>query len=449
MRTDLIMAGVAGAAAIMAGVAVLPRLEERAAILTNDGDPLGALAILEEADRSVGSDRQLAMQAIRVNEEAGRAAEALQGLSRYVARWPDDEAALVKLATVAKSTMQTKLRVQALEKLVALGADGTFGQELLSLYRDAGDVEAERQLLLSLGDDPQLIAEDFERLAGLLVATGDEEQALVAYRRADARAPLKEHECRFKLLVLLLQLGQFEEVAERATQWVSQWNEPYLAAEIAVQMARRAPANYVAAYAGSLTGSKRDLDLAIAEGLAKNGYRPLAYAVLNGSVDALGSGDKRRIRKIVEVAAEAQDPRVPLTLLSHLVSSPGREADAAFLAEHISESFGLDVLYPVYQWLGFNVLTARPLFGVDVALVGKNEDLARRILLSGTPHDLSVRDARRWAELMFTMLGAERALHRVAEIYQRGDLSAQMLLALEEESEHIGIPFKAVVGIKP
>ncbi|MFV0368445.1 MAG: hypothetical protein ACK5KM_08300 [Hyphomicrobiaceae bacterium] len=448
MRNNLISASIAGLVAVVAGFAVLPRGEERAVAMLRDGNLPGALALFEDIREAKENNPQRVMQKAIAEDEAGHVETALETLKRYVEQWPKDEDGLIKLASVAKSTMNTAVQTDALERLVKMGAKGSFHRELLGIYRTTNNTEKEKQLLISLGNNPDVLAEDLERLGTLLEVEGNYERALSAFRLADQRAPADMQDARFKLLLLLLKEHAFNEAVTRATTWSKLWKEPALTAEIATHFAAGAPAEYTVAFARSVSGDERDLDLVAAAELGRQGYRDIAFEILMQAARKLTPGDMRLIKKFVETAMRGEDPRAPLTLLSSLLSAANREADAALLAEEIADNFGMEVLYPLNHSLGLEVLLKRPLFGVQMALAGQNADLARRILLLGTPQGVSNRDMHQWAELMFTMLGAETALHRIIEIEKSEKIPAQTLAALEAESMKYGIPLKSVVGIK-
>ncbi len=446
MRTKIITASLAGIAAIAAGYSVLPRSEERAVAMMRDGNLLGALALYEDVQKAQASDPRRAMQIIIVNEEAGRPKQALEGLKRYVARWPQDTDALIKLANVAKSTMNTKIHIQALERLVALGVAGNYHHELLGLYRTAGATEKEKRLLVSLGNSSDLLAEDLARLGTLLENEGEDQQALTAFRLADQRASSSMQDVRFKLLKLLLRTKAFSEATKRATAWSMQWNEPALISEIATHLAAGAPPEYTIAFARSISGGNGNLDLAIAAELGRQGYDTLAFEILMQAARNFKPGQTRRFKGLVSAAKLGENPRAPLALLASLLSTTGRETDAAILAEQTAEAFGIDILYPLSGTLRLDVLVKRPLFGIQIALSGHNQDLARRILLLGTSRGVSDQDLQEWAEVMFRVLGVEGALHRIAEINRHERISVQTLAALETESMKHGLPLKAFIG---
>lgn len=445
MRTNLTLPVCIGVVALAAGFAAVPRLEERADILLRDGDPLGALALFKEAERATRDEPQLAMQVIRLNEEAGRAAETLAGLEHYVARWPGDTAALVKLAEVAKATMNTKAEIRALERLVARKREPAYQRELLGLYRETGDVRSERLLLEAMKNSAELSAEDFGRLGAMLADTGEIESALAAYRRADDRAPAKEIETRFKLLHLLLGRGHFTEATVRATRWVLGWKNPQLAGEAALRIAQSAPAKEVVTLAHAVGGDTLNLDFSVAEILAERGYRALSFEILTDAANWTDPSSERRVKRLVSAAVAGNDARAPMAVLARLLAMNGQERSAAFLAERIAESFGYDILVPLHAALGVGVLAARPMFGIEVARFGRNENLARRILLEGQPEGVPAHEAPRWAEMMFTMLGADVAMYRIAELGKHGRLSQAMRLALEDEGHKLGIPLDAVI----
>lgn len=448
MQSNMALMLAASVAAIGAGITALPRLEESADILLRDGRPKAALDLFQHAEARARDDPYLAMQVIRINEQSGRATESLAGLERYVERWPSDTVALAKLASVAKSTMNTPAQIKALDKLVALGTAGPFSRELLGLYRDTGDLQAERRLLVSLQDTIKLSADDLKRLGSIQVSFGDVEDALTAYRHADDLASAKEQVGRFKLLDLLLKHGHFGEATERAVLWISKWRDSNLATEVTLRIAETAPAKYVVALVTAVADDALDLDLSITQALADRGYHNLASEILDASARRRRLLSNARVGKLVDVAAASQNPRALIELLNEVVDTTGREGEAARLAEEIAQTFGYDVLSAVPGLLTVKLLAARPLFGVELALLGGNEILARRVLLAGQPTGVPMHQAQRWAELMFTMLGAQVALRRIEELQRHGQLPAYIQTAVDEQSLRLGLPLRAAAGVQ-
>jgi len=224
------------------------------------------------------------------------------------------------------------------------------------------------------------------------------------------------------------------------------WNEPALISEIATHLAAGAPPEYTIAFARSISGGNGNLDLAIAAELGRQGYDTLAFEILMQAARNFKPGQTRRFKGLVSAAKLGESPRAPLALLASLLSTTGRETDAAILAEQTAEAFGIDILYPLSGTLRLDVLVKRPLFGIQIALSGHNQDLARRILLLGTSRGVSDHDLQEWAEVMFRVLGVEGALHRIAEINRHERISVQTLAALETESMKHGLPLKAFIG---
>ncbi len=396
---------VAGALAVITGVAVIPRTEERTVMLMRDGDPRAGLALLS-GNSSHADDPKLAMQEIRLNEAAGRVDAALEGLSRYIEKWPQDESALLKMAGVAKSAMQPEQRIVALRRLVVMKPRSLYVGELLGLYRQRGDAAGERALIAGDLDNPAWTSEDLQRVGSMFVAQGDEESAATAYRYADQRADAKEHEGRFKLLRLLVAKKKWPEASQRAARWISRWDSTYLAVEAALAVAA-AGGDVLPIVKALPAGDTRDLDLVIAAGLAGKGYRRMAISILDEVPARTPAGHVRRIGKFVEAARAAQDPRPPLTYLASLLETPGRGKDAAWLANAIADEFGIETLLPLIGDLRAEVLAERPLFGVELALAGQNQMLARQILLKTRGASVAPNQSYEFAEMMFAILGPD------------------------------------------
>ena len=348
--------------------------------------------------------------------------------------------ALVKLASLYRSTMQPERRTAALEQLVAREADLSYVRQLLGIYRLAGDEAAEMQLLSRLRLSPSLTFEDFERLAAMLLRSGDATGALEAYREADKRAPGPEHAGRLNYFALLVDLERYAEAIDRVVHWAASWKGHHLLYTVSERLARAGRGDMVVNLVQRLAAAKPDVDLLLAGALGAKGFKKIASKILLQWSQSPQHRDEVDLERFVIAAAAGADLSPALKMLRRLSGKQRRATEAAIIAENIVLHFGLHAVAAERSVFNFDLLAARPLFGAELALKVGNPTLAQRVLLQGKASGVPPSDMQRWAELLFSILGPARAKDKIDTMARRGSrLSEDAVRSLDAVARKYGV----------
>jgi len=424
---------------VASGIVLLPKSEERAVIAKRDGKIEEAISILEHLIEGGDRDRALRMQLHMLHEEAGQAESAIEILEAYQVEFGNDAWALDKLANLYRTTMQPNKRVRALEKLLALDPKPNRAQELLGLYRLAGDEMGEFQMLTNASVDPMLTFEDFERRAVLWLARGDDLAALSSFATADQLAPKAAFEGRFAYLDLLLQHRQFELAMASIQRWAVGWADEEETIIAAMTMfSKRAHSSQVVALARRLAEKRPDFDLWLAQGLSVRHYPNLARAIYAARAASLDRIDAKSLDVLVAAAAASHDVTTPLKLLRQMLADPDKTTEAAYVGEAIMRHIGTNILIDERRLFDISVLAQRPLFGVELALEVQNPLLANQIMQNGQLSNVPAHGARRYAELLFLLLGPKGAMQKYNDARRMDKLHPAVAAAVTDNARQYG-----------
>jgi len=344
--------------------------------------------------------------------------------------------ALAKLAAI----IEPERRRAALEQLAAREADPSYVRQLLGIYRLAGDEKAEMQLLSRLRLSPSLTSKDFERLAAMLLRSGDATGALEAYREADKRAPGPEHAGRLNYFALLVDLERYAEAIDRVVHWAASWKGHHLLYTVSERLARAGRGDMVVNLVQRLAAAKPDVDLLLAGALGAKGFKKIARKILLQWSQSPQHRDEVDLERFVIAAAAGADLSPALKMLRRLSGKQRRATEAAIIAENIALHFGLHAVAAERSVFNFDLLAARPLFGAELSLKVGNPTLAQRVLLQGKASGVPPSDMQRWAELLFSILGPARAKDKIDTMARRGSrLSEDAVRSLDAVARKYGV----------
>jgi hypothetical protein len=411
-----LLALIAGLALLACGL-LLPRGEERLAMLIRDGALEAALsearALREHGDRR----RATVLAHAGLERRMGRSAVALALVQDHLARRPRDVAALTLEVALHQDLGDAPAHLAALERLVAISPEPNGERELAERYRLGGDAARELALLRRRADAGRATTDETLRLAALLVAAGEAREAADRLAIAERRRVNPDPAIREMLLACLLAGGRSATAAELALGWLDTVREPFRAVEIVLPFAASGEAATLGRMARRIGGAlPASLGEIIAE-VARRGHPAGARAMLAALADHPASLARVGARDLVAAAATAGESGAVIRLVRRMSAAPARQAELAELAVF---AFGPGLLGELAAILGPEALTARPLLGAEVALAAGAEPLARRLLAAVDPAGLAADAQRRWLALVERIGGTALALDLVLASWRRG-----------------------------
>ena len=440
MTRPLVAVCVCGAAAIGTGILTLPRVEERSAMFSRDGDLSNAMRVLEAASQSTPDDAKLLLRIHQLQEQVGNGGQSIQTLEAYLRKRPNDIWGWDRLATLYASTMEPSNERRALERLIDLNPRSARVSDLLGLYFKVNDDQAEYRLLSNREVWPQLRAHEFRRLGSLALKHDDLNTALDALRHYDQLASLKDEESRFLFLDLLVRLQLLEEAGGRLVQWSSAWSQAQILDAVRILSAVE-DADRLATVVLKIGERKAGVDLQIASDLAASGELRASRAILAAWSNVLRPRDHHEINLFVSACRRGNDLATAVTWYRVLNADRSKAAEAVFVADRIYWEFGPNALDSERQsLLQAERLALRPFFGANWALGIGSQELAIRALWLGSPEHVEVEDAGKYAQLLFDTLGPEAVFDKLKQIKLRGrTLTPEVALALDEKARSLGL----------
>ncbi len=208
------------AAALVAGVAMVPGEREQWTMLARDGHNEAALKILRAHYQSGGRDVDAVMHLYTLYMAFAEIEPATRVLERFVADHPTDAGALAMLAKHYGDIQDTGDETAALERLFELSSNPQTARDLLAHYRLAGEFGREEKLLRTLLTKEMITANDAERLGLMLAARGDLYGAREALMRFDEIANPERSLGRFVLFDVMVATGDKSAALEKAAAWI-------------------------------------------------------------------------------------------------------------------------------------------------------------------------------------------------------------------------------------
>lgn len=430
---------------VLGAVVMVPRSDERLAVMVDEGRQAQVVAILEPRLAAGDDEPSLLVTLGRAHAALGNRDRAVALLQRYAAIRPDDPEVYGRLADVHRIAGDLDGQRAMLQRQVALGAPPERVMELAALHAAAGRRAEELALLraheTALARETNALA----RLARLQAEAGAQEEALrillrVFGRPADARPDLNAGN-RVFLAELLAEQGRAAEAASLGTRWVRQWRDPYWAGRLLRAQAARSPAEAFP-LADAVVSQHPEIRFYLARMLAEDGSDAVAGHLLETWPKANPSPTMAEVAGFLTACRERNQPHLVWHALGEALAGPSGRTVAPLYAEAIAAEFGIGALAPFWGTLLQPVLAQRPLLAARLAFHERSPETVRRILASIDPDPLPAGDRRIWADLLTASATPAEAFGLLQARRSRGRLPRDLLVtyaglagALGQEAE--------------
>ena len=213
------------AAALAAGVAMVPSEREQWTMLVRDGRNKEALSTLQGLYRSGHREIDTVVNLYKLHMSFADIEAATRVMADFVADHPDNAQALAMLAKHYADIEDKPNKVATLERLFELSPSLAAARELLAQYRLDGAFAREEKLLRTLLAKDIITANDAERLGLMLAAQGDLYGAREALVRFDEIANPERSLGRFVLFDVLVQTGDRTTALAKAASWIGHFRK--------------------------------------------------------------------------------------------------------------------------------------------------------------------------------------------------------------------------------
>lgn len=404
---------------------MIPRRDERLAVMLDEGQQAQVVAILEPRLASGDIEPSLLVTLGLAHAALGNSERAVELLQRYAAIRPKDLEVYARLADVYGKSGNQAEQVAMLERQVALGTTPARILELAGLYRRSGRPADELGLLGRF--EAALVGESgaLARLARLRAGTGDPDGAIRVLRRvfgppATSRPDLNAEE-RVFLAEMLAGNGQGAEAAALGAKWLRQWRDPYWAGRLLRTEAAHAPAEALP-LADAVVDQHPEIRFYLVRALAGDGSKAVAHHLLETWPKANPLPSMDQVAGFLTACREQGQQDLVWRALGATLADASAEAVAPVYAEAVAAEFGIGALAPFWGDLLQPVLTHRPLLAARLAFHEGSVDLAKRLVGAIDPSTLSSGDRRVWSDLLiasatpaeaFGLLSARRSVGRL------------------------------------
>jgi len=213
------------AAALAAGVAMVPSEREQWTMLVRDGRNKEALNTLQGLYRAGHREIDTVVNLYKLYMSFAEIESATRVMADFVADHPDNAQALAMLAKHYADIEDKPNKVATLERLFELSPSLAAARELLAQYRLDGAFAREEKLLRTLLAKDIITANDAERLGLMLAAQGDLYGAREALVRFDEIANPERSLGRFVLFDVLVQTGDRTTALAKAASWIGHFRK--------------------------------------------------------------------------------------------------------------------------------------------------------------------------------------------------------------------------------
>jgi len=213
------------AAALAAGVAMVPGEREQWTMLVRDGRNQEAIKALESRYRAGKREVDAVIHLYKLYMSFADIDQATRVMQGFVADHPDDPAAVGLLARHYGEIQDKRAEIRVLERLFELSPTPQTARDLLAHYRLEGEFAREEKLLRTLLVNQMITANDAERLGLILAARGDLYGARDALTRFDEIANPERSIGRLALFDVLVQTGDKTTALNKAASWIGYWRK--------------------------------------------------------------------------------------------------------------------------------------------------------------------------------------------------------------------------------
>ncbi|GEP06079.1 tetratricopeptide repeat protein [Methylobacterium oxalidis] len=412
--------------------------EERIAMLVRDGRNVEAVVEIERLLATGTAKPRVLMTLAMLQDTAGDRARAADLMELYVLSRPRDRDALAWLVRSYEAADDVDGLIEAQAKLAAVDANPVHVAKLVALHRFHGRFAEECAALESFAERGALTPDQTERLAQLLAAEGRMPRAVEVLRGLDEHLDDSVERPRRFLFELLIDQGRYAEAAERAKRWLAAWRKPWLAAQMTLRLATKAPLAEARGLAQASAILHPDAQLYLAKSLAEQGNRRLATALLLEWPYEGMPLNKPNIDGYVAAAAATGIPTLIWSRFALLRSRPAETEAQALFAEAIAAEYGLSSIALLQPALPDAVLRRRPLFAARLALHLGQQVRARLVLAEADLDGLPPAELAQWLDLVMRLNSPQAAFATLQNLEQRMQLPESLHAAYRALATQLG-----------
>jgi len=227
MRHIIVVLAVA-AAALTAGVYMIPSDREQLTMLIRDERDADALSLLQRRYQAGDRNPETMLQLYELLMSFAEIKPATHLIEELVAQHPNDPNAWTLLAKHYADTQDLRDEIGARERLFQLTGSAATAQRLVVLYRLDDRPADEKSLLAKMLNSGTISTDDAQRLGFMFAANGEFEDARRALSAFDTKAAPDSATGRLALFDVLLRLGRPKDAMSMAERWLTRWRDAHL-----------------------------------------------------------------------------------------------------------------------------------------------------------------------------------------------------------------------------
>lgn len=420
-----------GVTVAVGGLLMAPRHNEWMAMLRDEGDEARVIATLEPALARNPDDPQILGSLGRAYADVGKDKAAADLLKRYVTLRPEDAEAYFTLADIYQRAGNVLEQTQALRNGLLWKADTERIRQLALLYAYQAREHEELDLLTRFSGDLTVESGLLIRLAELQRQHGDIAGAINTLRRKDVTSgslpPEATLQARLLLARLLVEAHQFDLLARLGRQWIHNWESPYFANQLLLQILPAAPDGAAFELADQVATSHPEIRFFLVKELAGVGAVSTARHLLSTWIRTNPRPSSDEIAAFAASCLEQNAPEIIWATFAVVVNDAASPGTIARFAEAIADRFGVGSLAPFWTRLSTELQGEQPLLIARMAFEQNHFGAAKLVLEQIIPRDLAPADQRVWLSLLNAVIPSSSVFNYLSQLHRRGELPTLLL----------------------
>lgn len=390
------------AAALFVGYLLLPGLNERIAMLEQDGHKLQAKELLEKRFTEGDRSQRTLFQLYRLYETAGEIAKAGRALEMLAELRPKDPQIQRQLAYFYKQTQNEDGYIRALEQQISVRYSEPACKELIGLRRGKGQFDAEQRAINQCRNLGYRRTDDIIRLAYLVAADGRLVDAASLLRSVDDRRRLRTEQDRRLFFASLIEEGRTDEALKRALRWFKGTKDATFALELIGSLVEARKHEMAIALAREVGVPGDAVSLSVAELMLDLDQDIAARTYLRGWIEASRLNDIDLANRFINAALDADDPELAFRGGKKIGLDKLGQAELVALAEALSAVSNRQLFEDVRRHIRTETIRDNPLLAAAIEFDRGATEPARQLLSQVQIDGLDEWRLALWARLMET-----------------------------------------------
>lgn len=402
LRSHTVVMGTIFAAAIGVGVLLLPGINERIAMLEQDGHKLQAMAMLERSFDGGDRSQRTLFQLYRLYESAGEIKKAGRVLEMLAEQRPKDPQIQRQLAQFYKQTQNEAGYISALEHQLGVRYSEPACKELIGLFRGKGDFASEQRMINRCRGLGYRRTDDIIRLAYMVAADGRLAEAATLLRSVDERRRLRIEQDRRLFFAALIEDGRTEEAQRRALRWLKGTKDTGFALELINSLVDDKKYDLAISLAREIGSPGDPISLSVAELMLDLDQEVAARTYLRGWLAASRLADVDLAHRFIGAALDADDPELAYRGSQKVGLGKLGQRELAALAEALSALNLRPQFEEVRKAITIETIRENPLLAAAIEFERGATEPARQLLSQVQVDGLDEWRLALWARLMET-----------------------------------------------